>query len=114
MDLLGVFKAIGHFVKHVAVIVSQAFVSLFGSDAAHTFAVAAESLLHSAIGQIAWTAVQEAQNLAAGTDKAATAFSTIATAAKAQGITVADSVINMLIEVAVQKLKGSFGPAPVE
>jgi hypothetical protein len=106
------FAAIGHFFKHIAVIVSDAFVKLFGADIAHTFAVGAESLLHSELGKIAWTAVQEAQALATGTEKNAAAFAKIVAAAKAAGIEATDSIVNMLIEIAVQKLKGAFGPAP--
>jgi hypothetical protein len=109
---MGIFQSIGHFFKHAAVWVSDQFVKLFGSDAANTFAVAAESLLHSAIGQIAWDAVNEAEKLAAGTDKLGAAFAQIISTAATQGIAVKDSVVNMLIEVAVQKLKGSFGPQP--
>jgi hypothetical protein len=105
-------KTIGHFLKHIAVFVSDVFVQLFGSDAAHTFAVAAESLLHSALGQIAFTAVQEAEALATGTEKKAAAFEKIVAGAQSAGITVTESVVNMILEIAVQKLKGEFGPQP--
>lgn len=105
------FSAIGHFFKHIAVFVSDAFVKLFGSDIAHTFAVGAESLLNSELGKIAWTAVQEVQALATGAEKQAAAFGKIASAAKAAGIDAGESLINMLIEIAVQKIKGQFGPA---
>jgi hypothetical protein len=106
-----ILSAIGHFFKHAAVVVSDIFVAIFGQDAAHTFAVGAESLLHSALGQIAMTAVQEVEGLATGAEKQAAAFGKIVSAAKTAGITVADSIINMLIELAVQKIKGTFGPA---
>jgi hypothetical protein len=105
------FSAIGHFFKHLAVVVSDAFVTIFGQDIAHTFAVGAESILNSDIGKIALTAVQEVQALAAGVDKKAAAFSKIADAAKSAGIDASESIINMLIEIAVQKVKGQFGPA---
>ena len=103
--------AIGHFFKHLAVIVSDGFVKIFGQDVAQSFAVGAESILHSALGQIAWQAVQEAESLAAGADKYAAAFAKITSTAKTAGIAASESVINMLIEIAVQKVKGSFGPA---
>lgn len=106
--------AIKHFVTNVGVFVSDTFVKIFGQDAAHTFAVAAESVLNSDLGKIAWTAVQEAENLATGVDKKAAAFANIVAAAKTDGIEAKDSIVNMLIEMAVQKVKGQFGPAPAE
>jgi hypothetical protein len=105
------FSAVGHFFKHIAVFVSDLFVQLFGADIAHTFVVGAESLLKSEIGKIAWAAVNEVQALASGAEKKAAAFAKILAGAKAAGITVTDSIINMLIEIAVQKIKGQFGPA---
>lgn len=105
------FSAIGHFFKHIAVFVSDAFVKVFGQDIAHALAVGAESALNSALGKIAWAAVQEVQSLATGAEKQAAAFAKVAEAAKAAGIEAADSIINMLIEIAVQKIKGQFGPA---
>lgn len=103
-------QSLGHFLKHIAVYVAGGFVKIFGSDVAHTFAVGAESLMHTALGQIAWLAVQEVQGLASGSEKKSAAFAKIVAAAKAGGFSVTDSLINMLIEIAVQKLKGSFGP----
>jgi hypothetical protein len=107
-----ILTAIVHFVKHAAVFVSDAFVKIFGSDAAHNFAAAAESLIHTAIGGIAMTAVQEVEALASGSDKRAAAFDKIKTGAEQAGIIVGESIINLLIEICVQKVKGSFGPAP--
>lgn len=105
-------SAIGHFFKNAAVFVSDAFVKIFGADAAHNLAAAAEGILKTDLGKIVWTAVNEAAALAAGTDKRAAAFANIATAAKSAGIDAKDSIVNMLIELAVQKVKGSFGPDP--
>lgn len=104
--------AIGHFFKNAAVILSHEFEALFGSDAAHNFAVGAEGLLKSALGKIVWIAVNEAAAVASGADARGIALSKIADAAKTAGITAKDSIINMLLEVAVQKAKGSFGPDP--
>jgi hypothetical protein len=104
------FGAIGHFFKHIAVFVSDSFVKLFGSDAAHTFAVGALSLLKTDLGKIATEAVQEAENVAAGVDKYGFAFAKIVAAATAAGLDAKESIINMLIELAVQALKGAFGP----
>lgn len=105
------FKTIGHFFKHIAVFVSDEFVKVFGPDIAHTLAVGAESALHSALGQLALTAVKEAEALASGAEKKAAAFGKIMEGAKSAGITVTESIVNMLIEIAVQKIKGQFGPA---
>ncbi len=105
-----IISAIGHFVKHSAVWVSQKFVALFGSDAAHNLAVAAESVLKSQIGKITLTAVEELMAVKIpGSEKAAQAMAKIAAAAKEAGIEIARSEINLLIEVAVQKLKANFG-----
>jgi hypothetical protein len=102
---------IGHFFHNAGVFVSELFVKIFGEDAAHNLAAAAEGILKTELGKIAWTAVQEAEALAAGTDKKAAAFAAILSATKAAGIEAKDSIINMLIELCVQKIKGSFGPA---
>lgn len=105
------WSAIGHFFKNVEVTVSDAFVKLFGADAAHNLAVAAEGILKTDLGKIAWTVVNEVEAMAAGTEKQAAAFSKIVTSATAAGIDAKGSIVNLLIELAVQKLKGSFGPA---
>ena len=105
-------SAIGHFFKNAAVFVSDVFVKVFGEDAAHNLAAAAEGILKTNLGTIAWTAVNEAAAAASGTDAKNLAFQKIAEAAKVAGIEAKDSIINMLIELAVQKVKGSFGPAP--
>lgn len=111
MDAKKVFIAVGHFFKHCAVGVSEAFVAIFGSDAAHTFAVGAESMLKSALGVIVTEVVAEVQNVASGVDKRGLAFDKISITAKSAGIQAGDSIINMLIELAVNRLKGAFGPA---
>ncbi len=105
------FSAIGHFFKHVAVSVGDTFVKIFGQDIAHSFAVGAESILHSELGKIALVAVKEVEGLASGAEKRAMAFSKIVAASKSAGIDAAESIINLLIEIAVQSLKGQFGPA---
>ena len=111
METSSFWTKIGHFFHNAGVFVSDVFVKIFGEDAAHNLATAAEGILKTDLGKIAWTAVQEAEALAAGTDKKAAAFAAILSAAKAAGIEAKDSIINMLIELCVQKIKGSFGPA---
>jgi hypothetical protein len=107
------YTSVFHFFKHVNTYVSEAFVKLFGSDAAHSFAVGAESLLKSDLGKIAMIAVQEAANLATGAEKQTTALGKIMTEATKMGLDVKTSLANLLIELAVSRLKGVFGnPTP--
>ena|SRR2546421_11404428 len=106
------FSTIFHVFKHIGVAVGDAFVGLFGRDAAHSFAVGAESLLRTDLGKLAMIAVEEANGLAAKSEKRAVAFAKIAAGAKAAGLDVKDSLINMLIELAVSRMKGLFGSTP--
>lgn len=103
------WKSIGGFFKKVGYTVSDLFQKLVGKDAAQHFAVASLAVLKSDLGKIALTAVQEAEKLAAGTDKRAAAAATIVSQAKSAGIDASTSVINMLIELAVQVVNGTFG-----
>jgi len=97
----------------VGVYISDNFVALFGKEAAHNFAIGAESLLKTDLGQIALIAVQEVANIASGTEKKAAAFAKITSQATAMGLQVKDSLVNMLIELSVSRLKGLFGsPTP--
>ena len=107
------YSSVLHFFRHIQVSVSAVFVALFGIDAAHSFAVGAESLLKSDLGKIVMVAVEEAQSLAAGTDKMAVALGKVLTEATKQGLDVKESLARMLIEIAVGRLKGLFGsPTP--
>jgi hypothetical protein len=103
-------SAIGHFFKNAAVFVGAEFEQLFGPDAAHNFAVGAEGILKSELGKIVWTAVNEAGAAVAGIEARSIALSKIALEAKTAGIEAKDSIVNMLLEIAVQKTKNSFGP----
>jgi hypothetical protein len=106
-----IWTSIAHFFHNVEVTVSDVFVKIFGADAAHNFAAASEGILKTDLGKIALAVVNEVEATAAGTDKHAAAFSKILTAATAAGLDAKNSIVNLLIEIAVQKLKGSFGPA---
>lgn len=100
--------SIGRFFHNITHPFVALFGLIFGADARHNFAVAAESLLNSELGKLAWAAVQAAEQLAVdGIGKRAQAFSEIETAAKQAGLEFKDSIVNMLIELAVQKLKGN-------
>lgn len=103
------WQSIGGFFKKVGYYVSEGFQKLFGKDAAKHFAVASLAILKSDLGKIALTAVSEAAALTAGVDKRQAAFDKILSGAKAAGLDAKDSIINMLIELALQTVKGTFG-----
>jgi hypothetical protein len=103
------FSKVDSFFKKVGYYVSEGFTKLFGSNAAKAFAVSSLALLKTDLGKIALTAVQEAEKVAAGVDKYTTAFSSIASQVKTQGLAAGESEINMLIELAVQTVNGAFG-----
>lgn len=106
------YSTIWHVLKHIEVFVSSAFIALVGSDAAHSFAVGAESILKTDLGKIVMVAVQQAATLGTGADKKAAAFAAISAQAKASGLDIKDSLVNMLIELAVNRVKGVFGATP--
>lgn len=91
--------------------IGKGFKKLFGSEAAGAFARGALALLASEAGQIALRVVTAVETLRPGTDSdlRAEAFRQIRAEAVQSGLDIKDSVINMLIELAVQRLKGSFG-----
>jgi hypothetical protein len=103
------FSKVDSFFKKVGFYISEGFTKLFGSNAAKAFAVASLALLKTDLGKIALIAVQEAEKVAAGVDKYTTAFGAITSQVKTQGIAAGESEINMLIELAVQTVKGAFG-----
>lgn len=109
VDIKKITSVVMHFFHHIEVFVSEAFIAIFGDGPAHAFAVGAESLLHSELGKLAMIAVQEVESMASGAEKMAAAFEKVAAGAKAAGLTVKDSLIRLLIEVAVARLKGMFG-----
>jgi hypothetical protein len=109
---MSLFSKIANFFHTAAVKVSDAFIAVFGKDAAEKFAQGALSLLKSAEGKIVLDAVEAVQTLSTdGAGKRAAAFEKILADFKTQGISVGESVINMLIELAVQYLQGSINPA---
>jgi hypothetical protein len=90
--------------KKVKTAVSAAFIKVFGSDAAHQFAAGAAALLKTSAGLLAQDAVKYALSLKLGTssDLRYAAANKLSTDARAQGIVLPNSLVNMLIEVAVQ------------
>lgn len=103
------FSSVGSFFKKVGYYVSEGFQKIFGANASKAFAVSALALLKSDLGKLAFAAVQEAEKLAAGTDKRAVAYKSIVTQAIALGLDAKASIVNMLIEMAVQAVNGAFG-----
>lgn len=110
MSIGGFFKAIGHGVKVVAVGIAHGFVALFGKETAQAFADSAVNLLKSSLGQIVVAEVEALADLQiSGPEKQAQAQKAVLDKAKAEGLSVSTSLVNMLIEVAVQFLKGTLG-----
>jgi hypothetical protein len=120
----GFWHKVGAMFHAVGAGVSKLFIDVFGPDAAHEFVTGAEAILKTAVGQIAVKAVGDAENIANAssavkngaafsqiTSAAAAAGIDLAGAAKAQGLSSATSLINLLIETAVSRLNGLFGPA---
>lgn len=99
---------LGSFFKNATVDVAAWFEKEFG-PAAHTFAAGAEALLETQLGQIAQVAVAQANGLETGTEKWTAAGEAILKAAEQAGLSVSTSLKNLLIELAVQKLNGTFG-----
>jgi hypothetical protein len=93
--------------------VSHEFVRLFGEEEAEKFAKASEGILRSALGTIVMTCVKAVQTGAnpktSNSDLRKQAFDAIVKAIETNGIKAAESLINMLIELALQVLKGKIG-----
>jgi hypothetical protein len=98
----GFLHAAGH-------LVSAAFIKLFGQQAATQFASASLALLKTTVGQIALNAVTEASKAASGAEAQKVAFTNITSEIAKVGLSAKDSEVNMLIELALQAVKGSFG-----
>ena len=91
--------------------VSQIFSFLFGEKEAAAFGTAALGLLKTELGQIAFTVVESISfEELSNAQSRKLAFKQIASAAKDGGLEYKDSIINLLIELAINSLKGHFGP----
>lgn len=106
------FGKIKDFFVAVKVKVSSFFVKVFGQEAAQRFADGAVLLLKTAAGKLAVDAVMFVQTLALdGAGKRQAAFDKIVSDARAQGLEISSSLVNMLIELAVQHIaKQNFYP----
>ena len=104
MSIFGWFKS-------TAIKVSHVFVTIFGSDAAKAFGTAAYRMLQSEAGKIVQKSVLAIASLKLGAEESRkAAFDDAVAQTKASGISVGTSLINLLIEMAVQKLKGAGLP----
>lgn len=109
---MSLWSKISNFVHGAETKVSAEFVKVFGPKAAHDFASASLQLLKTAEGKIVMDAVEAVQTLSSdGAGKRAAAFTQILTDFKGQGISLGNSEVNMLIELAVSTLKGTIGAA---
>ena len=91
--------------------VSAFFVLVLGSEAARQLGDAAVSALKTALGVIVQDAVAAVGSLGMSGEQArAEAFKKIVTDAKKQGLSFSTSMINLLIELAVQRIKENIVP----
>jgi hypothetical protein len=105
------FKFIGRIFKSVAVFVSDVFVAMFGRDVAEDFAASALKIMKSSFGKVALTIVTTlASSNLTNEEKRNAAFEQIKVEALATGIVVKDSIIFLLVELAVNAIKNNFGP----
>ena len=110
--IISIFKSIGRGVKATAIWVSNIFIALFGRDASEQFARSALAILKSDFGKIVLTVVTTlATTNLTNEQRRAEAFTHIKTAALAAGIDAKDSIVNLLIELAVSTIKQNFGEA---
>jgi Bacteriophage holin of superfamily 6 (Holin_LLH) len=108
--ILDEIKIIGAATAHAF---ANAYHKLLGSDLAKQFAHDALDILKTDLGAIALEVVNNLKDLAiSGAEKRQQAFVQIKSDATAKGITAADSIINLFIELAVAALKGGFLPIP--
>lgn len=113
MGFVSWVKSVVNHVKGAAVLVSEEFEKLVGKDKAEEFAHASISILQTGIGKIVTDAVEAVKTLdptAPGDAKKAQAFDKIMADAQAQGLTAERSIVHMLIELAVNVMKGHAAP----
>jgi predicted GNAT family N-acyltransferase len=100
-----------NWIKGAKAKVSEFFVTVLGQDAAKQLGDATVAALQSALGVIVKDAVIAVASLKLGGDASrAAAFDRIVVDAKSQGLQFSTSLINMLIELAVQQLQNNIVP----
>jgi len=97
--MFGWFKKLGRFFKKFVVV-------LFGKSAAKALANAAKQMFQSAFGSVVLGIVAElsASNLS-NAEKRSAAFGRVKELAEFKGVEMKDSLINLVIEMAVLRLK---------
>ena len=109
MSISSVFKSIGRGVKVVVKFVKSSFITLFGEDAAKRFVKDSYALLQSALGKIVSQVVKDLNDTTLDSStKREAAVKRVRELAGQQAIQVAESEVRLLIELAVQFLKGNF------
>lgn len=98
----------GKIFRSVRVKVSEVFSAVFGAARAEKFGREALAILKSDLGKIAMAAVFGVSKIASGAVARKMAFTEIKIAALEAGLDAKDSIVNLLIELAVGRLKGSF------
>lgn len=99
------------FFKRAAVYVGLALKRAFGSQPAQEFAKGALAILGTELGKVALLVVGDlSASTLTNAEKRAAAFARIAAVAKLGGISVTDSIINLVIEVALTAIKNGFAP----
>jgi hypothetical protein len=109
MSIASLFRSVGHGVKVAVKFIATGFIRMFGNEAAKRFVQDSYSLLQSAIGRIVLEVVQElsATQFENGAKREA-AVNKVLAVAREQAITVAESEVRLLVELAVQFVKGNF------
>lgn len=105
------FKKVGREIKAGAEAFGHVFVAFFGKDASKEFVDAAEKILKSDFGKVIQSIIEGLMSVAASQGGAAArgqAFNEIKTAAIGAGLDLKDSLIYLLIELAVNKAKGTL------
>lgn len=101
------FLKVGRGLRALARLFRKLFLALFGREALESFQRAARGMLATQLGRIVWAAVEAlARENLSNEEKRRQAFERIVREALAAGLVVKDSLINLLIEMAVQRLKG--------
>lgn len=96
------------FIRGVRIKIGGIFLKIFGKTAAENFGKSALEILKSDLGKVVVAVVGSLSGIASGEAARSIALSRIRTVAVASGLDAKDSIINMLIELAVARLKGHF------
>src|SRR5581483_576848 len=102
---------VAHFLHNAQLYVSDVFVALFGKARAQAFGHAAVAILQTEAGKVALAVVEELEALVPALDgatKRAQAAAKLKSQLSASGHVLGDSLVNLLVELAVQTVKGAI------